>query len=162
MLERSPGPERETSARRPRRRLQQMTLRKDTKSSAHVPSGPRAIKMFFGLIVALLLTLGIASTVHAETANSGASSSASYSLSSEYHEQDELAEASARSSSLTVVACMVGAILGVMAFARFARAGLLAPGLSHACDSAYRAPTPVVQQLLPRRLDPAQLQVSRT
>lgn len=137
-------------------------LRTDNRRSAYVPYGPLAMRLLLGLIVALLLALGVASTVHGETAVSSAPSSMSTSLSSEHHEQGPLAESSVGSPDLTAAVCVVGALFGVMVFARLVRARLLVPARNLLRNSAQRASTPLIPQLRLLRPDRAQLQVSRT
>lgn len=140
--------------------------RENTIRSARVPSGPHAMRLFFGLIVALLLALGIASTVHAETASSDARASVSYSASGDHHQQEPVVASSEGSSDLAAVACVIGVILGVilgvMVFARLLRGELLTPARRDSAGSVSSSPIPLIQQLLHLRLERAQLQVSRT
>ncbi|WP_259614223.1 hypothetical protein [Microbacterium paraoxydans] len=138
-----------------------MMLRTDTGRSAHVPRGPLAMRVLFGIVIALLLTLGIASTVHAETATSGTASSESVSLSSEHDERDQSAVSSAGTSDVAAVVCIVGALLGVLVFARIARARLRTRMQAPSRDSAHRASIPSIHRPHLLRPDLAQLQISR-
>lgn len=137
-------------------------LRTDTGRSAHVPRGPLAMRVLFGIIIALLLTLGIASTVHAETATSATASPESFSLSSDHDERDQSAVSSAGSSDVAAALCIVGALLGVLVFAQLARARLRTPMQAPSRDSAHRASIPSIHRPHLLRPDLAQLQISRT
>lgn len=137
-------------------------LRENTIRSARVPSGPHAMRLFFGLIVVVLLMLGIANTMHAETASLDTPASVSYSASGDHHQQDSVVASSEGSSDLVAVACVVGAILGVMVLVRLLRGELLTLEHRDSRGSVHREAVSLVQQLHHLRLERAQLQVSRT
>lgn len=142
-------------------RLIEMMPPTDSDGSALVPFRSSAARFIFSLIVALLVVLGIGSSLHAEaTASASAPTAISY-VAHEHADEDSSSQALTGSSEMVAVACMVGVFFGMLVLGRFLSTRPFTP--VRAEQFALRVTVrPSVRRLHLLRPDPSELQVSRT